>query len=401
MMLGTFGLRPKATLRARAVGIAGALRELNWDARIATVPWDNPDDSGVTGCIDGVEYVNTRSVRPILWPLAVSELVRETERWSPDVVHVFKPKGFGDLAGRMLHRKGIPVVIDMDDWEGHGGWNDALPYGRHKRTLFDWQERTWPSKPVALTVASQTLYQRAIELGAAEDRVFYIPNGLSRGRYTELANPPESQTPDLSAITSTDTFSILLYTRFVEFEPEFVVDILAKVSRSVPRARLVIAGGSPDGSADHRLLTAAHRAGIANDIVRLGWIHPSHLGHIAQACTAALVPFDDTLINRAKCSVKLLELMACGLPIVASNVGENREYLQGGRCGILAQPGNAESHAGGLCQVAAVPEVRPGIREQAQARVARRYLWEHLADDVLNAYDLARHKAREISAPRH
>lgn len=386
MMFGTFGFRPKATMSARALGIARALVARGGSAAITTVPWDHPADSGRRETVDGVPLFNTRTVRPALWPLAIAEMIREAERFSPDVVHVFKPKGFGDLAGRLLHRRRLPVVIDMDDWEGYRGWNDLLPYRRSARALFDWQERSWPARAGAVTVASRTLQQRALELGASPENVFYVPNGLSAERFSELSSPRENDIPDVPLLDGSDAFNVLLYTRFVEFDAEFVVRVLSRLSEKVPHARLVAAGGSADGIAEHRLIASAHRSGVADRALILGWINPGHLGHIAARCDAALVPFDDTLVNRAKCSVKLLELMACGIPIVASNVGENREYLGGGRYGTLARPADVESHAAGLSQVSRLSGGGRARTPSGPARVAGAYLWDDLAGTVLTAY---------------
>jgi glycosyltransferase involved in cell wall biosynthesis len=390
MMLGTFGFRPKGTMSARALGIAEALAELGTEVRIATVPWDNPTDAGRRTRHRLVDCINTRSASLSRWPLAVGELVIETRRFQPDIIHLFKPKGFGDLAARVLSRMGHRVVVDMDDWEGTGGWNDVLPYSRLQRALFDWQERTWPAAAGAVTAASRTLVQRAENLGASQDRVFYLPNGLSSrriGELTEFADAERNVEGQSHAFAGRPV--ILLYTRFTEFAPEFAVEILDRVDDEMPDCQLFIAGGSADGSSEERLTTAARRAGLADQIVQIGWIAPDSLGRIASRCDVALVPFDDSVINRAKCSVKLLELMATGIPIVASAVGENREYLQGGRLGRLARVGDAADHANGILGLLRSPAAVQARSNTAQRTVQDRYCWARLLETVLEAYRVA------------
>ncbi|MEX2425559.1 MAG: glycosyltransferase [Thermomicrobiaceae bacterium] len=345
LMLGTFGMKPKGTMSARAAGIASTLQSVGWQAKIVTTPWDNPEDAGASIDYQGVPVMNTRVIRPVLWPLPVLEMVAFARRFQPDVVHLFKPKGFGDLAARLLRRMGYPVVVDMDDWEGSGGWNDVLPYSALQRRVFDWQERTWPVQASAMTVASQTLYYRAIELGANANAVMYLPNALPESRIRQLRNPPTRPHGSYLALSDNPATNILLYTRFVEFDPAFAVDVLARTLNRIPDARLVVAGSSADGSSERRLLDHAHKAGVASQIVFLGWIYPEDLGWIARQCSAALVLFDDTIINRAKCSVKLLELIACGIPVVASAVGENRHYLAEAVAGNLARPADPGHHA--------------------------------------------------------
>jgi glycosyltransferase involved in cell wall biosynthesis len=385
LMTGTFGLRPKGTMSARAAGIASALQQRGWSTRIITVPWDYSSDAGTITSLSGVPVVNTRFVHPLLWPLPVAQIIREAQRFKPDIVHLFKPKGFGDLAVRFLKWAGFPVVVDMDDWEGDRGWNDVLAYGPVQRSLFDWQERTWPSMADGVTVASRTLEQRAVELGASSERILYVPNLLTCERFNILSQPRATPTRRY-AIPGPRTRNILLYTRFVEFQPEFLVRMMSLILRRVPDAHLVIAGKSADGHAEEVLRTASRTAGIAQRFVHLGWIDPDDLGWIAQQCHAAVVPFDDSLVNRAKCSVKLLELIACGMPIVASNVGENREYLNRHCTGLLARPGDADHHAERLLEAFSVPQTHREHHFESHGPTTGDVVWSSAAKELEQHY---------------
>ena len=66
-------------------------------------------------------------------------------------------------------------------------------------------------------------------------------------------------------------------------------------------------------------------------MIPAGWVERSELPAYFGAAQVALYPYDDTLINRTKCSAKLVELMAAGVPVVASRVGQNGEYIQHGK----------------------------------------------------------------------
>jgi glycosyltransferase involved in cell wall biosynthesis len=386
-MLGTFGFRPKATMSARALGMAQALIEHGWHATIATVPWDYPADAGRRWGDGEVDIINTRAVRPVAWPLAVAELRGVAREVQPHVIHLFKPKGYGDLAARSLSR--LPVVVDMDDWEGDRGWNDLLPYGRLQRRLFNWQERTWPARAGAVTAASRTLVQRAVELGAAPERVVYVPNGLPAARFTELRSEPADLPELIAQLAEQQGPRVLVYTRFVEFGPEPLVHLLVSLTKGFPHARLVIAGRSADGNAEQTLERVARQAGVADRVSRLGWIDPAHLGAIARRCHVAVFPFEDTLVNRAKCSVKVLELLATGLPVVATAVGENRSYIRHGVTGFLVKPRDADTLAGAV-QEAINDSGHPGVVAQRSAREASsRYSWEILVTRTLEAYQRA------------
>jgi glycosyltransferase involved in cell wall biosynthesis len=55
-----------------------------------------------------------------------------------------------------------------------------------------------------------------------------------------------------------------------------------------------------------------------------------------QEFTVGIMPLDDDLWARGKCSFKMLTYMAVGLPVVVSPVGMNREVLERGVCGFAA-----------------------------------------------------------------
>jgi glycosyltransferase involved in cell wall biosynthesis len=131
---------------------------------------------------------------------------------------------------------------------------------------------------------------------------------------------------------------------------------------------------------------AARHAGIEDRIIWLGWIDPSEVGRIAAGCELALHPFDDTPVNRAKCSVKLLELMATGIPVISTAVGENRSYIEDGTSGRLAASSDAAELAAAVLELLTRPERGRELGAAARERVERRFLWEYLAPTAENAY---------------
>lgn len=384
MMLGTFGLRPKATLRSRALAIASALAD-DWSFRLVTTPWDHPSDGGQRWVEDGVQVANTHATHPVLFPLAAAEMIRETLRHHPSLVHLFKPKGFGDLAARCLIRS-TPVVVDMDDWEGDGGWNEMGGYTRLQRHLFDWQERTWPCMANAVTVASRTLEQRAIALGARPDSVFYVPNGLTRQRFNTLSAGRLDVESTSERLNLSGKRVVILYTRFVEFKPEFVLEVISQIRAEVSQAVLLIVGASAGGDPERAIRREIDRAGGQDSVVFAGWAKEQEIPALLASGEVAIHPFDDNLVNRSKCSVKLLELMAAGRPVVTNPVGENAETIEHGVSGFMTPAGDSTAMASAVVRLLREPDLGVSIGTAARDRVERQYLWERLAPRIAVAY---------------
>ncbi len=382
-MIAPFGIRPKGTLIARMLPLAQALARRGHSPSIVAPPVQNPQDAGRTAVHGGVAVTHTaRLLRPE--PLAVAQqsaaLLRAALAARPDVVHLFKPKGYGGLAALLLRRlrPDLPLVVDTDDWEGWGGWNDLLPYPRPAKALFAWQERDLPRRADAVTVASRTLETLVWGFGVPPQRVVYLPNGIAGD------TPPPARRQD-----GGDTPTVLLYTRFWEFQAADLVATLVAVAQRRPDVRLRVIGRGERGE-EQELLRLAQRAGVAGVIDYRGWVEPAQIPGLIAGCDAALVPVDDTLINRARCSAKLLELMAAGLAVAGSRVGQMGEYLEEERSGLLAAPGDQAGLARVLLRLLDDPPLRARLGAAARARATGVFAWERLAREAERAYEIAR-----------
>ena len=391
-MLAPFGIRPKGTLSARMLPLAHALARRGHCISIIAPPVQNPQDAGRRDVYDGVPVIHTRAPT---WPgpagvaQQVELLLRAALAEQPQVLHLFKPKGYSGLAALLLRfvQSNLPLVVDTDDWEGWGGWNDLLPYPQPAKTLFAWQERDLPRRAAAVTVASRTLQTQVWGFGVPPEQVFYVPNGISEIENDKLRIEKTSDVDAQFSILNSQ-FSILLYTRFWEFDLRDLVAALVPIVAGCPAARLAVVGRGEHGE-ERELLQLAERAGIAAAIDYRGWVEPHAIPALLASADLALVPMDDTLINRARGLAKLLELMAAGLPIVAGQVGQVAEYIQDGRSGLLVAPGDPAALARATLALLADSALRARLGQGARARVAQHYTWDALALAAERAYNLA------------
>jgi hypothetical protein len=131
VMIGPFGLQPKATLSFRALPMAKALVARGHSVTVLIPPWDHPADAGREWVEDGVRVVNVplpRQVPLLFHVLLTRRLVTRALALRPDVIHCFKPKAYAGLAHlilwwlrRLRFTKTLPptvrLVVDEDDWE--------------------------------------------------------------------------------------------------------------------------------------------------------------------------------------------------------------------------------------------------------------------------------------------
>lgn len=393
VMVGPFGLAPKATTSTRALPLAETLVARGHRVTLLIPPWDDPERSGQTWTEDGVTIRHIDL--PRRWEVAgITFRLRAALRAeTPDVVHLFKPKGHGPLSLLGLETR-YPLVVDTDDWEGPGGWNDSGLYSRAQRALFAWQERSTPRHAAAATVASRTLEAQLWGFGLPRERVTYLPNGLTRKRHGHWAAARASGAQVRQRLGLGDAPTILLYTRFVEFAPTRPIAILRAVRERVPDARLLIVG---HGFQEEERVTfaEAREAGLADAITHLPWVEWGELPAVLAAGDLAILPYEDSLINRAKCSVKTLDLMAAARPIVADAVGQNREYLEHGVSGVVVPPDDPAAFAPAVAELLHDRERQREIGAAAEARAWAAFGWERLVERVERTYEQAIERAAQ------
>lgn len=382
-MIGPFGLKPKGTMAVRALPLAKTLAQRGHDVTLILPPWSYPVDAGRNWQEDGVRIANTTIVPRARIPF---ELVSGARAFGPDVVHIFKPKGYSGIAQwliwqwRRIGGAGARIVLDEDDWEGAGGWNELEHYSGAQKRFFAWQERWGLTHADGVTVASRALESIVWSLGVSRERVLYLPNGVNA-----LPTGGDSRAQVRSELQLGQGPIILLYTRFFEFELARLGEILSRVFANAPEAKLLIVGKGLYGE-EKQFLELANIKGWRERVVDAGWVEMTRLRAFMTAGDVAIYPFADTLVNRTKAIVKLMDLLANGIAVVADSVGQIREYIRDGANGMLVAPNDVEGFARRVVELLNDPEMRARMGTCAAETMARDYDWSKLAAMVEGVY---------------
>ncbi|WP_240466164.1 glycosyltransferase [Arhodomonas sp. KWT] len=207
---------------------------------------------------------------------------------------------------RLLRAMGVPYVADYDDALFHR-------YDRHPRALVRrllGRKIDAVMRHAAVVVAgNEYLAARARKAGA--DRVEVIPTVVDTERYRLLPGPA-NEVPVVGWIGTPRTSRYL----------QALLPVFEALQREVP-VRFAAVG--------------AREADFAGTPVEAWpWSVETEVSSI-QKFDIGIMPLQDSPWERGKCGYKLIQYMACGVPVVASPVGVNREIVTQGENGLLAE----------------------------------------------------------------
>jgi len=158
--------------------------------------------------------------------------------------------------------------------------------------------------------------------------------------------------------------------------PDLLLEGFARAAASRPRLRLFLGG---EGALRPRLLARAAIAGLSQRVTLAdGWVSP-----------ADVLPALDLYVQSSRnegMGRALVEAMACGVPVLATDVGGVGEVLEEGRCGVLVPPGDPAALAETIGRLADDPMLAHRLAGAARSRAVQ-FGAGRMAHRLLRIYD--------------
>lgn len=138
------------------------------------------------------------------------------------------------------------------------------------------------------------------------------------------------------------------------------------------------------------LLVGANKDQFHNEPFEfLPWSEDNEVKNI-QAFDVGIMPLPDTPWAKGKCGYKLIQYMACGVPVIASNIGANKDVVRHGRQGFLTT--TLKDWYEAIMALYLSADLRKSMSFESRHRVENRY---HLG---ITAPVLEKHLKRAASA---
>jgi len=302
----------------------------------------------------------SRELNPLLWIGAFPKLLGIVRRERPDLLHAHTR--VTQVLAWALHRfTGIPYVTTC-----HG-----LYRSRVGRRLFP----CWGKNVIAVSKATMDRLIKQYKL-TSPHRVVLVENGIEISRF--LQPPPPK---DIAAFRQANGLrgqpiigSVARLSPVKGFE--FLLKAMPALLKEFPRLQMVLVG---DGPARADLVRLAYALKIQEHVVITHPVEDARIPLSTMDCFVA-----PSLLEGF--GLALVEAMAAGVPVVATQSGGPSEIIEHGRSGLLVSSGDAEGLGKAILTLLKDPFQRTAIIQKAQERARTLFNMERVIHEVEQVY---------------
>jgi glycosyltransferase involved in cell wall biosynthesis len=142
-----------------------------------------------------------------------------------------------------------------------------------------------------------------------------------------------------------------------------------------------------DGYQAPELKKLTYKLNLNGKIIFTGAVSHDLVPQYIAAADVCVACFQENEVTLCKSPLKIVEYLASGKAIVASNVGEVPNML--GKAGVLTKPGDVYSLAAGILKVIQNSSLKNNLEKLARERAEKEYNWTVTAKNLLSAYEKA------------
>jgi glycosyltransferase involved in cell wall biosynthesis len=290
-------------------------------------------------------------------------LARVLRKWRPAAVHARGAGCWSDTVFASAIAGRPPMILGFHGIETGRGFT---PNQRRAARVGQRLGATFTS----VSRAGREMMKDTLRL--PQESIEHLPNGVDANRF---ASPGDSQRnvarTKMNIPPSAFVIGTVASMTSVK-RHDLMIDAVADMQESAGDVRLLIVGS---GSLRARLAEHATRRGVSAKIQFVGQredVTPAY-----HAIDAYLCASDSEGVSNS-----VLEAMACGVPVITTNVGDHGILVRDGIEGVVVEAGSASALARGMNRIFLSPAARNSMGQAARRRVASMSL-----GDMLSRYE--------------
>lgn len=267
---------------------------------------------------------------------------------------------------------------------GEHGWNIGdLDGSRSKNRLMRRLARPFVGQYIALSRQQMNYLNQSV--GVRSTRLTHVCNGVDVHRFTPEVQDEESPLPTGFAPPGSLVIGSVMRLQAVK-APLDLVHAFIELRQLLPevfhRLRLVIVG---DGPLYKTVAQEVTRADVADQV----WLPGSRndIPELLRAMDVFVLPS----LAEGICNT-VLEAMASGLPVIATDVGGNPDLVEAGKTGSLIAAGNPGAMAESLAAYLVDDERRSREGHAARQRAEQEFSMEAMVSGYMRVYDRVLHR---------
>ena len=283
----------------------------------------------------------------------------------PDVVHFHFPYPPGELLGWLNYRNSSTkfVMTYHSDVVRQSGVM-RLYYPIFKRIL----------KRVNTVIASNPNNLRSSEVlkEIHPEKIKIVPYGI---RLKDLRRP---QPDGIESIRKSYGNRIVVFVGKLRYYKG--LEYLIRAAKRV-EARFLIIGEGPQGSQLHRLV---NELDLQKKVIFLGEIDNQTLVNYLYASEVFVLP---SIFRSEAFGISMLEAMACGLPVISTDLGTGTSYVNlHQKTGLVVKPAEAQSLADALEILLSDSALRMALGQNARQRVENLFTHDIMLNKIKEIY---------------
>jgi glycosyltransferase involved in cell wall biosynthesis len=331
--------------------------------------------------VDGLKVycydsMNTAFGLGIPYPIPQINSFKTFQKWinSSDLIHVHGHPYLSSLyAAKLARFYQKPVVLTQHNtfisYEGgfwdHVEWLNDATVGKQVIQSSD--------RIIAVSNATKCYVLR---LGAKSEKTNVLHNGVDVSRFKPVRGLSNKKRKELQIPGEA---KVILTVRRLVYKNgiDTLLESAAKAMRQNPKLVFLVVGTGPDHD---QIRTKATQLGISENFKLMGFISDEELNSFYNAADIFVLPSK----SGEGLPLVSLEAMACGLPVVATDVGGIREIIPDD-CGEFVPPEDSDAMAKSIIKFSHLD--LPVLKHKLRAIVEQKFSWDKNVENLSRIYE--------------